>query len=264
MDVKKNLMTFEKKPITSKRRIDTMFKTRLYRTCDGAGLRQSADVPQAHLWISDGTNLMSGRDYITCIHTRYNNLFNRSRTSRGRPQKEHLCSRGCQQAETLNHILQSCYSTHGMRIKRHDANASYIARSADNRGYTVHREPCFNTSGGVLKPDLVLYSPDRTIVVDVQVITDQFPLSQAHQNKRSKYSILEDQLKDLRPGGVPLTSCTLNWRGNMAIGSFTELVGFGIKKKDIKIISTRALLGGGIIWRCFRNMMSKRPKKGIG
>ncbi|GBL74729.1 Retrovirus-related Pol polyprotein from type-2 retrotransposable element R2DM [Araneus ventricosus] len=180
------LLKYEGKQLRTANAIYNMFRRQWQSTCDGCGLKGSSDVPSAHSWVLDGTSLLSGRDYISCIHVRLGVLFNRARATRGR-KKQHLCARGCYQPETLNHIIQSCYSTHGARINRHNNIAKYLARIIGDRGATVHEEPHFQTeTAGRLKPDLVIYTADRVVVVDVQVINDQYPLGLAHINKIEK------------------------------------------------------------------------------
>lgn len=64
-----------------------------------------------------------------------------------------------------------------------------------------HKEPTFVVNNCSLKPDLVVYSNERTVVIDAQIENDQFLLSTAHANKVSKYEVLSDQLASLRLGG---------------------------------------------------------------
>lgn len=141
--------------------------------------------------------MMCGRDFINAIHIRYGVLFCRAKGARGRSDKVKSCRRGCGAVETLNHILQVCDHTHFVRIKRHDALVNYVQKVAQERGLTVHKEPKFKVGNNVLKPDLVVYSVDRVVVADVQVVSEQYPLSRAHQNKVDKYRPLQDQLTGL-------------------------------------------------------------------
>lgn len=119
--------------------------------------------------------------------------------------------------ETLNHILQGCFSTHFSRIKRHDDIVKYVKRIAQDRGFTVHQEPQFKIDERTLKPDLVLHTTDRVHALDVQVVNDQYPLQRAHEQKYDKYRCLSSQLDGLRPGGgFRCDTLTLNWRGVVA------------------------------------------------
>lgn len=144
---------------------------------------------------------MTSRDYIKAIHIRYGVLFNKSTAARGSSSKDKSCHRGCGAAETLNHILQSCYSTHTARVKRHDAIVNYVHRVVQDRGMSVHKELQFRVGESTLKPDLVVYNQDR-VVVDVQIVNDQFPLEPAYCNKIKKYLPFNDQLAGLQPGGA--------------------------------------------------------------
>jgi hypothetical protein len=256
------------KPIKSQGAVQIMMKKRLAKTCDGAGLVQSSKAPAAHTWISDGSKFLSGRDYITCIHTRYQCLYTKARGSRGR-LKDVVCSRGCAASETLNHIVQQCWCTHGDRIKRHNNIVQFLKRSAEQQGYTTHVEEVFTTPEGKLRPDLVLYSPEKVVVVDVQVINDQFPLRTAHHNKIVKYKDpLTPLLTGLRPAGPYFTTFTISWRGNICDQSASDLITehHVIKRRDLKCLSSRTLIGSAVSHRHYSNMTasSGRVKKGEG
>ncbi|GBO32976.1 Retrovirus-related Pol polyprotein from type-2 retrotransposable element R2DM [Araneus ventricosus] len=256
------LLNYEGKQLRTANAIYNMFKRQWQSTCDGSGLKGSGDVSKAHSWVLDGTSLLSGRDYISCIHVRLGVLFNRARAARGR-DKQHLCARECYQPETLNHIIQSCYATQGARINRHNNIAKYLARIIGDRGATVQEEPHFQTeTAGLLKPDLVIYTADRVVVVNVQVINDQYPLGLAHINKIEKYKEhLRPLLEGLRPE-YHVTSCTMNWRGVLTEPSIRHMTGWGyIRMKDIKILSIRALMGARIAWNVFSNMTSRKRMK---
>lgn len=158
--------------------------------------------------MSDGTSVLSGKDYIKSIHLRFACLYNRSRCARGRSDKKLLCRHGCEAPEIVSHMIQQCYSTHASRILRHDSLVYYLRRILQYRNYTVHKEPTFTVGSNTLKPDLVVYSSERTVVLDVQIINDQFSLSTSHENKVKKYEVLHDQLANLRPGGLVCSSLT--------------------------------------------------------
>ena len=238
------------------------FKRCLYSSCDGAGLNQSNLVPGIHRWVSDGTRLLSGRDYISSIHVKINCLYNKSRVSRGRQEKDKKCSRNCNQPETLNHILQQCHSTHFARIKRHDDLVSYIARALDQKGFSVQREKEFLVNGSTLKPDLVAFSPTASILVDAQVINDQFSLEAAHENKIKKYEPLRPLISPLRSTPLLLTSFTINWRGVISSSSFHTLSRFHLlNSSDFLFLSLRTLAWARRIWKQHHRMTSSRLMK---
>lgn len=154
------------------------------------------------------------------------------------------------------------------RIKRHDNLVNYLQKIIQDRNHTVHKEPIFKVNNTKLKPDLVIYNPERTVLLDVQIVNDQFPLSTAHQNKVRKYECLREQLQNLRPGGYHGTTLTLNWRGVVCGQSSKELLALRIiKKGDLKIFSSRVLLGGIMAHYAHQRMtvsLRRSQKRGIG
>lgn len=106
--------------------------------------------------------------------------------ARGR-DAEKYCSQGCRVPETLNQISQQCYVTNSLRINRRNAISNYLAHSLEQRGYLVHKEPIFRAPDAKkLKPDLVAYGIDHSLVIDAQVINDQLFLTTAYENKINK------------------------------------------------------------------------------
>lgn len=124
-------MNCDEKILNTKNKVLKMFKEKLYNTCDGKGLTQAAATPEAHSWLLDGSRLLSGREYITAIHMRYNTLFNRSRVTRGR-NTQHQCSRGCNMPETLNHIIYNSVTHLTMEELTGITTSAVISRGALN------------------------------------------------------------------------------------------------------------------------------------
>lgn len=77
---------------------------------------------------------------------------------------------------------------------RHNAITNYVARSLDQKGFSVVKEKTFTTTNGKLKPDIVAFSPDMTLVIDTQIVNDHFPLKVANQNNIEKYLPLKNSL----------------------------------------------------------------------
>lgn len=158
---------------------------------------------------------MSGREYINDIH--------------------HL-------PETLNHISQQCYSTHGLRIQRHEALFKYVSRSFEQRGYSVRSGAVFKVNNVKLKPDIIAYSQEHVVVIDAHVINDQFSLENVHAKKSNKYTSLTDQLGPLRPGGVRFTSLAFNWRGAASGSYFKFMTSFRpLCNNDFKVLAVCTL-----------------------
>lgn len=177
------LLSIEGLKVINKNMIKLAWRKLLYLSLDGCSLKESASCASAHRWISDGSALMSGREFITDLHVRIGVLYSKSRALRDRETKSKQCGRGCSLPETLNHILQQCFYTHFTRVTRNDELAKYFKKLCLDRGRTLHYEPIFETIDNCkLKPDLVIYEESCVSVVDIQVINAQFALNMAHAN----------------------------------------------------------------------------------
>nr|GBO45475.1 Retrovirus-related Pol polyprotein from type-2 retrotransposable element R2DM [Araneus ventricosus] len=143
----------------------------------------------------------------------FNDPAGQNEDSRGRPNKIRNCRAGYTTLETPNHVVQQCYRSHGLRIKRHNAISYYISRSLQQKGFQVTEEPVYPLTAGTLKPDLVALN-NSALVLDVQVVGDSVELDSAHTAKIVKYTSLESAVK-VQTGAkkVEFSSVTLNWRG---------------------------------------------------
>lgn len=232
--------------------LNKMWASSLYAGVDGAGLKESAKVPQQNVWLQDGTRFLSGRDFLMSCKLRVNALPTKSRTTRGRI-RERLCRGGCNCAETLSHVLQKCHRTHGPRIRRHNALSTYVARALRVGGYLVFEEPEIHSERGLCKPDLLAKLGSTVLVVDAQVVNDQIDLDTAHRTKSNLYRHTEALIKrDYEVDAVRFTSITLSWRGIWSKESAMDLVGLGIiRKSALKVLSSRTIIGGLAAFRQF-------------
>lgn len=260
----KHSMMYQGSPVDTKAREHRMWASRLYEAVDGRALAAANLVPTSHKWISDGTSMLSGRNFIHCIKARINALPARSRTSRGRPQYERVCRAGCSAQETPNHIVQQCFRTHAARVKRHDHLVSYLQRSLEQRGFEVALEPVYRLSSGVLKPDVVATKDGAATIIDAQIVGDNVNLGEAHMQKVTKYSshALLSSVRSLTGvSQIRVTSCTLNWRGIWSQHSADELHRFGILGgKDLKVMAARVLQA---TYNCFSRYMCMTALSGV-
>lgn len=247
--------------LTSKARVDSFVNRDLHSRCDGTNLQQCSAVPAASAWLQDDSSVMSVREYIVAMHVRYNCLYSKSRAARGR-DTEKFWSRDFRVSETLNLISQQCFVTQDLIIKRHNALSNYLARSFEQRGYSVHREPLLRAPNGRrLKSDLLTYCADTTLVVDSQVNNDPFSFTEAHHQKINKYEVLRPQLQDLRPNSVYFSSWTFSWRALMCLDSVKFLSGFHILRPiDIKILAICTLSWSGRIGSAHQGMTLLKKK----
>ena len=139
------------------------WEAELYRRLDGAGLRSYPSAAGAQAWVNDGSQLR-GRRYIGALQVRGNLCHTPARLSRGRPGaiidkfcKKENCTGGL---NCLSHVIQSCGSTHRLRVKRHDRVADLVSDELEAKGYKVTREPRIAFEGTCRKPDIVATNGD--------------------------------------------------------------------------------------------------------
>lgn len=222
----------------------------LHRSQDGGPLKESGKVPTQHRWVVDGTRFLTGRDFVNAHRLRINAQPLRVRMARGRV-KERGCRAGCHDAETLHHVLQTCHRTHRPRVQRHDACVKYLSRPREGREVAV--EPHFRTQLGLLKPDLIFRIGSSAVVVDAQVVGERSDLNALHRRKSEKYECLEEPIRRrYNADNVIFSSLTVSARGVWSSDSASSLVNLGILRvSELKVISTRVLVGGLHILRVF-------------
>jgi len=158
-----------------------------------------------------------------------------------------------------------------MRIKRHDAVINYLKRNLHRQGNTVEIEPRFQTREGLRKPDIVASMGRASLVIDAQIVGDQVNLTDANKRKVDYYSKNESLSKLIkekyRTTDLLTLGATINWRGVWGKGSADELIRRGvIRKSELKVISSRVLIGGLACWNIFNKVTSvqKNYRRGIG
>ena len=119
----------------------------LHGAVDGCGLKASRAVSYVHEWVSNGTALLTGANFIHALQIRSATVSTKQRAARGRPEADRRCD-ACWRTESLGHVLQVCPRTWGHRIKRHDALLEKFLHRMENRGWSVTRAPVITVRGG--------------------------------------------------------------------------------------------------------------------
>ena len=249
-------------PLTAKKQKKRMYlqhKTKLYTSADGRGLSGTDVSPNTHSWVDDGTRLMRGSTYVSAIKTRMGVASTRLRASRGRPAAPIECDLGCGRVESLGHILQSCPKLAPERTRRHDGVLKLLSQKLARRGNNILIEPSIRTRAGVRKPDVVVWNQTQTVVLDVQIVSDNSVgdmLERAHSLKRSYYDVGE--IRDwaaLETGHPPVfATLTINWRGTMGWPSYMALRSLGLSKADLRLLTVRSLEGSVCTLRTHRDL----------
>lgn len=247
---------------------------RLYESVDGKELRECGRSTATTRWIGAGVSGVPGRDYIQYHHTRINCLPTLIRTSRGqrRVHNNIKCRAGCASTETAAHIIQSCFRTHGGRIKRHNAVCKTLADHLRARQMEVHLEPHLRTEVGLNKPDILVKSGEKGYIVDVQIVSGVPPLDGSHARKVDKYNNphvkrAAANILQLPLSAVTVTSCTLSWRGVWSGASAQSLgADLGVPIGLMAGITTRVLQGSHTNWTRWSQMTSRAPalRAGVG
>lgn len=254
--------------LNCKAKIDKRWADLLHASSNGKALTPSKEVPQQHQWVTEGNRFLSGGDFINSLKLRINALPTNSRSKRGRIASRR-CRAGCNEIEKLNHIMQRCHRTHAARVARHDAVVFYLARALKKKYERVDVEPHFQTPEGLRKPDLVAKLGQTALVVDAQVVGEQVDLATAHERKTDYYQELrKDMEARYEVTSVVFTSATLTCRGLWCRTSVEDLLRMDvIKKKEVKVLSSRVLIGGMNAYRIFSKStaaIGRRPRTGIG
>lgn len=216
----------------------------LYGTCDGKGLKYSNSWPSVNNWVTDGTTLLTGSDFIHAVQVRGNLLPSAERSSRGRRVELPLCEAGCNAVSTLSHISQSCVRTHRLRTARHDSLVDFIRKSLEGEGYSVLVEPIIKTAQGNRKPDLVIVKEAECHIVDVTITSDVFGMASAYEQKVAYYGNedIRQWAMEKWPGHcIFVGAVVLNWRGALYSKTACLLRRLGIKDFDLKILVVRVL-----------------------
>ena len=240
----------------------------LYKAVDGKGLEGIADTPISSSWISDGTTLMKGGDYVKAVKLRGNLLPTRLRAARGRQQPDILCDL-CygRRVESLGHIQQQCPAVAGPRTSRHNRLLDKYVTVLQHKGYQVKKEQAIPTPAGLRYPDIICWKDDRATVIDVQVVADAAAgsLQNAHQRKVDYYNVpaVRDFVALLTGSPPVFTTFTISWRGVLAPASMNTWTSLGLPKTQLKLMVVKTLEGGLVISRDHKNTSGTRvPRAG--
>jgi len=136
-----------------------------------------------------------------------------------------------------------------------------VGRNLIRQSYTVEEKPKIQTEAGLRKPDIVA-KMGRTLVV-LDAVNDQVSLDEAHQRKIKYYKSMNNTLRNkYEVTEIRFGSITLSWRGVWSAESANDLLTLGVvKKKELKILSTRAITGGLASFHIFNRSTIHRTSR---
>lgn len=232
----------------------------LLNMVDTNDLRDAIHDRASTTWVYDRAKDISACDYIHYHHVRAGCLPSKARTSRGQ-ENDRSCRAGCMGSETNYHIIQQCQRTHGGRVLRHDRVVDLIYDHMRRRsGVEVIKEPHFRTQIGLRKPDLLITQQNKTIVLDVQVVSGR-NMEADHATKRSKYRDIlgfEELVKTrCASGTVEFQACTISFKGLIEKKSSKLLQTLKISEHFRFMMVTSVLRGAWLNWNTFNRLTTR-------
>ncbi|MGL5293946.1 MAG: reverse transcriptase domain-containing protein, partial [Aeromonas sp.] len=145
---------------------------KLVSSCDGRDLSETDVDEGSHLWLCNPERVFP-RLFIRGIQLRGGTWSTKARASRGRSWQamDKKCRGGCQDVETLNHILQRCARTHDARCARHNRVLRLLCRKLHRCSLTTSIEPIIPYRRTHMKPDIIVHQSERLLVLDVTVVS---------------------------------------------------------------------------------------------
>jgi hypothetical protein len=244
--------------LTIKKEIRKNKVSSFHNTTDGRELRQIKGALPSTAWVRWKANFLSGQEYIQFTRIRAGALPSLMRTSRGRrgPPQTVKCRAGCDAIETTVHVIQVCPRKHGGRCLRHNDVAKYLADAIQKKGNTVMSEVLISTPTRSYKPDILIGTPDKIIIMDIQIVSGSPELCTAHMNKRSKYNVpaLFEAVREVlnRPNAeVSVYPVTITWKGVWYHRTLRDIKTLKVPKEILSWATLRILRGTFISWNNF-------------
>ncbi|KAJ4447236.1 hypothetical protein ANN_09240, partial [Periplaneta americana] len=182
-------------PLTTGRHLRDELRKRLFESwCQlprkGKGVVIYEEYPRANSWISNKKNLSSS-EYINAISMSCN--LTAVRSVPGRAFNTTRCRQpGCNETETLGHVLGFCRKGELLRKNRHHRVRGAIA-CLRNKGWEVHEEVhCISVDDSHRRADIIAINrqQQKAIIID-QTIRMERDLNQAHHVDQEKRAIYE-------------------------------------------------------------------------
>jgi hypothetical protein len=230
----------------------------LHNSVDGRGLRDHSLVPAVNRWVSDGSSLLTGRNFVGAISIRAASLYSALRASRGRSNPDTRCD-CCGRVESLGHILQVCPRTFVGRDERHNRVAGAVIKLLSKKDFLILEEPAIPTVEGTRRPDIIAYKPGQSAhVIDVTVVADNADLDTEHCKKMDYYDRPDirtwvGNAAQCSGADVVFSAVAFNWRGALSVLSAVALRNLGATDHDITLLAVVAVEKGYYIWRQFKN-----------
>ena len=121
------------------------------------------------------------------------------------------CYRNYLIPESINHVLQHCFTTSNAKHARHNEPLRHLSGVLQRNGYEVEWEPHIRAAEGLGKPDPVATMGHLALVIDANIVGDNVDMMAAREAKIRKYSDnpgIDAAIKS-KPGVVEVSHCPL-------------------------------------------------------
>ena len=164
--------------------------------------------------------------------------------------------------EYLSHIIQVCDRTHGPRIHRHNLLVHKLVKMLRAKGWQTLCEPIIKTSNTWVKPDIIAWKEDQSVVIDAIVHSDasKYSPNKFQFDKVAKYEAIPEvttYVKNLTGHTPKFSALAMNWRGIIAPQTEQDMRSLRIRKKDLSFLSIVCIEQSTWIHQKFQQMLSK-------
>ena len=145
-----------------------------------------------------------------------------------------------------------------------------IKKMLEYHNWTVLVEPKIRTPNSetlFVKPDLLAWKEERSVVLDVAVCSDDLAPDIAHEQKVHKYSNVPQIAQYFREMGKEppyFSAFAVNWRGVVSPKSAADLRSFGVRKWDIRLLSVATVEQGTVMHRLFQQSTARSSGWQVG
>ena len=248
-------MKIDGRIITNKKELDEAISNTLHNSADGRGLKDSSTVKSSNYWVSNGSLLLSGRDYIGALACKGGYLHTGLRALRANKNNNALCD-CCGRVESLGHILQSCSRTHNHRLARHNRIRDILASRVRKKDWSILKEQAIPTSAGIRRPDLIFFKDNLALVVDVTIVADTANMFEPYEHKVRYYKTTEITNWIKQETGctdIEYGALVINWRGAICKNSYDLLDTYWKFPGDFySLLSAITCTYGYYSWRHFK------------
>ena len=277
------------KNLLTKPKVAEMWRSKLHDSVDGKGLAAASCSPLSSRWVTELRPVLSGGEFVKCIHTRLAVLktpVRAARQLRPRPVRLPMCKTCSDRPASLGHLLQGCPRTHGLRIHRHDAVTRLIRQAAQRKGWKVFEEPVIppvrppdkpspteqhvgsqRCVKGSLKPDLVCVKKKsrQIVVIDPTIIADSVSAEKLHDSSAAKSALYDSErvleycrrlagFDQEEPVSFTVIGLAVTWRGIIDPKALSYLrAKLKLATDLVSLIAVRTLFQSWRMWNCDSN-----------